>query len=158
MLERRSSHKLAWHNGQTSGFHSFVGINAAKTLGVVVLSNDVGAVEPLAYTLLTGERLPKPPGVPATPRIEVPIAADELESYIGRYRMSPAIEIIVRREADRLLVQLTGQAFTRVVAEAKDRFFYRIVNAQLTFERNEAGAVNAVVLHQNGRDLRAPRI
>jgi hypothetical protein len=32
------------------------------------------------------------------------------------------------------------------------------VEAQLDFERDAGGKVVAVVLHQNGRDLRAPRL
>jgi len=36
--------------------------------------------------------------------------------------------------------------------------FYKIVDAQLDFERNAGGKIIAVVLHQNGRDMRAPRM
>jgi hypothetical protein len=43
-------------------------------------------------------------------------------------------------------------------ASAKDRFFLKIVDAHLDFERNAAGRIVAVVLHQNGRDIRASRI
>jgi hypothetical protein len=44
-----------------------------------------------------------------------------------------------------------------VFASGGDQFFYKIVEAQLTFERNADKKVTAVVLHQNGRDMRAPR-
>src|SRR5262249_42200384 len=36
-------------------------------------------------------------------------------------------------------------------------FFYKVVDAQLHFELDPAGKAVAVVLHQNGRDVRAPR-
>lgn len=36
-------------------------------------------------------------------------------------------------------------------------FFYKVVNAQLTFEVGTDGRVTAVVLHQLGRDQRATR-
>jgi hypothetical protein len=39
----------------------------------------------------------------------------------------------------------------------KDRFEYEAVASSLTFERDVAGKVVAVVLHQNGRDMRAPK-
>ncbi len=54
--------------------------------------------------------------------------------------------------------QLTGQDAAPVYPSAKDKFFYKIVDAQLDFERDASGKVVAVVLHQFGRDLRAPRI
>jgi hypothetical protein len=42
-----------------------------------------------------------------------------------------------------------------IFASAKDKFFLKIVDAQLDFERGAGGKVVAVVLHQNGRDIRA---
>jgi serine-type D-Ala-D-Ala carboxypeptidase/endopeptidase len=63
----------------------------------------------------------------------------------------------VRAASDVLLVTLTGQPAFPVFSIAKDQFEYDIVVATLTFERHPAGKVVAVVLHQNGRDMRAPR-
>jgi hypothetical protein len=37
-------------------------------------------------------------------------------------------------------------------------FFYRVVDAQLTFERGSDGRAATVVLHQNGKDLRGIRV
>ena len=56
-----------------------------------------------------------------------------------------------------LAAQLTGQPAFPVFAVGKDRFEFDVVVAALTFERDAAGKVVAVVLHQNGRDMRAPR-
>jgi len=52
---------------------------------------------------------------------------------------------------------LTGQAAFPVYAKSKDHFFYTVVEAQLDFERDVSGKVDALVLHPNGRDRRAPR-
>ena len=52
---------------------------------------------------------------------------------------------------------LTGQSALPVFCVGKDRFEYDAVVASLTFERDPAGKIVAVVLHQNGRDARAPR-
>lgn len=57
VLERRSGHRLAWHNGQTGGYHSFVGLDPARQVGVVILANDNTEVEPLGFALITGEPL-----------------------------------------------------------------------------------------------------
>jgi serine-type D-Ala-D-Ala carboxypeptidase/endopeptidase len=40
---------------------------------------------------------------------------------------------------------------------AKDKFFYKVVDAQLDFERDASGKVVAVILHQHGQNPRAPR-
>ena len=61
-------------------------------------------------------------------------------------------------KSDHLEVQLRGQGAFPIFASGKDKFFYKVVDAQLDFERDGGGKVVAVVLHQNERDLRAPRI
>jgi hypothetical protein len=38
------------------------------------------------------------------------------------------------------------------------RFFFRVVNAQITFELASDGRVSALVLHQNGKDHRGVRL
>ncbi len=101
------------------------------------------------------------------PRTEVATAADGnssvriapalLHDYVGRYALGAGAEFAITVQHDQLYVQLTGQAAFPVYAKAKDHFFYTVVDAQLDFERDAAGKVDALVLHQNGRDLRAPR-
>ena len=80
-----------------------------------------------------------------------------LRDYVGRYALGAGAEFAVTVQHDQLYVQLTGQAAFPVYAKAKDHFFYTVVDAQLDFERNAAGKVVALVLHQNGQNLRAPR-
>jgi D-alanyl-D-alanine-carboxypeptidase/D-alanyl-D-alanine-endopeptidase len=80
-----------------------------------------------------------------------------LRDYVGRYALGEGAEFAVTVQHGQLYVQLTGQAAYPVYAKAKDHFFYTVVDAQLDFERGAAGKVVALVLHQNGKDLRAPR-
>ena len=62
----------------------------------------------------------------------------------------------MRVTGETLEAQLTGQPFFPVFPAAEDRFFYKVVDAELVFER-EKGTVTAVVLHQGGTVQRAPR-
>lgn len=84
--------------------------------------------------------------------------AKTLASYVGEYRFSPAAVFDITLTGDQLSAQLTGQPAIPVYASAKDEFFYKVVDAQLDFERDADGNVIAVVLHQNGHDIRAQRI
>lgn len=80
-----------------------------------------------------------------------------LRDYVGHYALGAGAEFAITVQHDQLYVQLTGQAAFPVYAKAKDHFFYTVVDAQLDFERDAAGKVVVLVLHQNGQDLRAPR-
>lgn len=80
-----------------------------------------------------------------------------LEKYVGRYQLVPAVSLTVTRDGSHLFVQLTGQPKFEVFGETDKAFFLKVVDAQITFEVDAAGKAVAVVLHQNGRDQRAPR-
>jgi CubicO group peptidase (beta-lactamase class C family) len=95
-----------------------------------------------------GEKPPAP--------AEISPAPGDLEACVGRYRLGPA-EFSVTHEDAKLMVQLTGQPRFQVFASARDEFFYKVVNAQLSFVRDADGKVVALILHQNGRDQRAAK-
>jgi hypothetical protein len=59
----------------------------------------------------------------------------------------------VTAEGTRLYVQIAGQPRFEVFATKVDEFFLKVVEAQISFKRNDAGAVESLMLHQNGRDI-----
>jgi hypothetical protein len=49
----RTKEGIHWHNGQTGGYHSYLGLHPASGSGVVVLSNSAtGAIDELGVKLL----------------------------------------------------------------------------------------------------------
>lgn len=104
---------------------------------------------------VTGARLP-PERAPKA-RVEVSVDPKVLAEYAGKYALGP-MTFDVRHKEGKLSVQLTGQPRFPVFAESETKFFYKVVDAQLTFVRDEAGKVTALILHQNGMDQRAERV
>ncbi len=103
------------------------------------------------------QRAPRIEGEPVVPK-EIAVDPAVLDGYVGRYQLTPEIVITITREQAKLMAQLTGQPPFEVFASGERDFFYKVVNAQLTFEVDAQGRAIAVVLHQNGRSPRAPRI
>jgi serine-type D-Ala-D-Ala carboxypeptidase/endopeptidase len=99
---------------------------------------------------LSGSELPPEPK-------QIDVDAATLGDYVGRYRFAFGV-LDVALKSDHLEAQLTGQQAFPIFASAKNEFFYKVVDAQLNFERDGDGKVVAVVLHQDGGDMRAPRI
>jgi hypothetical protein len=85
------------------------------------------------------------------------VPAATLDEYVGQYPLAPTFVIVVRREGEHLTGQATGQSAFRMWASAPDEFFLKVAEAQITFTRGADGKVNGLVLHQNGRDMRAER-
>jgi len=85
------------------------------------------------------------------------VDAKTLGEYAGVYSLGAFGDFIVTVKDGQLIAQLATQPAFQVYPSAKDKFFYKVVDAQLSFERDAAGKVIAVVLHQNGHDTRAPK-
>lgn len=153
----RSGHdrELHWHNGGTGGYRSFLGFDLESQTGVVVLSNSGDSVDDLGFHLLEPRyRLVLPPAF----RTAVEVDPAVYDDYVGRYRLNADIVFTVTRQGDRLFVQLTGQPRFEVFPESETMYFYRVVDAQVTFGRDDDGAVDHIVLHQNDMDQRADRL
>jgi CubicO group peptidase (beta-lactamase class C family) len=94
--------------------------------------------------------------VPPEPK-EIAFDAATSGDYVGKYQFNFGVLDVVLK-SDHLEAQITGQAAHPIFASGNDKFFYKVVDAQLDFDRDGGGKVIAVVLHQNGRDMLAPRI
>ena len=134
-----------WHNGGTYGYRSFVGFIPEKKEGVVILCNTFMDNDDLGSHILDS-RYP-------VVLMEKEAAVDPaiLERYVGEYEMNPTFKINVTREGPRLFVQATGQPRIEVFAKSDSEFFLKVVNAQITFEKD------GLILHQNGKDQRAKK-
>jgi serine-type D-Ala-D-Ala carboxypeptidase/endopeptidase len=80
------------------------------------------------------------------------------KNYAGRYQLAPGMIFTVTVEGNQLFIQLTGQQRLEVFPESEREFFYKVVDAQITFESDGQGPAPALILHQGGQNPRAPRI
>lgn len=151
ILLRPEGH-IVWHNGETGGYHSFAGFDAAKGIAVVVLTNTASNIDDIGIHLLDPE-FP----VASPSRAAVVVDATTLESYVGVYAVTPAFAITITHEGDALFLQATNQPKFRLYASSDSTFFLRAVAATISFQRDSAHTVTSLVLHQNGRDIPAPR-
>lgn len=147
-VQQRSADTLIWHNGQTGGYHSFVAFDPAKKAGIVLLTNHTNGNESLGFALLTGQA-PPAAVAPATP-------AESVKEFLGNYPLAPSFIIAVTAEGGQIFLQGTGQPRVSLNRIAADRYGVKDVEAEVSFERDAAGKITALILHQNGMDQRAP--
>jgi serine-type D-Ala-D-Ala carboxypeptidase/endopeptidase len=93
---------------------------------------------------------PFPPVVTLTPA--------QLGEYVGTYTANGIGSFTVTLRGDTLDVRLTGQPAAPIFPSAKDRFFYKIVEAQITFNRDAAGKLTSLTLYQNGQNVTAVKV
>ncbi len=87
----------------------------------------------------------------------VELSRDSLAAYIGEYPINPSVKFTIRLGDENLEAMLTGQPFFPIFPKGDDRFFYKVVDAEIQFERDEEGNVDALVLYQGGIEQRAEK-
>ena len=142
---------VIWHNGGTGGYHTFIGFDPRRKIGVVVLSNDASSIDDIGFHILN----PTSPLVSV--RVAIAVPAESLDAYVGTYQLAPTFALTIQKNSTGLVAQATGQGSFPIFPSAKDEFFFRVVDAQISFVRDSTGKVGSLVLHQGGRDMRAPK-
>lgn len=143
---------LYWHNGATGGYSSFLGFNKKTKRGIVVLTNSNNKIDDIGLHFLDRD-------FPLKEIKEVVKVKDKvLNSYVGQYQLTPQLQFDISKENLQLHVQLTGQPAFEIYPESESKFFLRVVEAQISFNKNEEGEVESLTLHQGGRDQVAKKV
>jgi serine-type D-Ala-D-Ala carboxypeptidase/endopeptidase len=157
VIDTRGGSEIIWKNGGTGGYRTFIGYSPRTGVGVVALSNasTESGTDDIGLHLLDARF---PLQVPEGSARESTVSAKVLDGYVGHYEMAPTVVFSVTREGDQLFVQITGQPRSAVYSKTEKDFFYKIVDAQISFQTDAQGQTIGLVLHQNGRDQTAKRI
>jgi CubicO group peptidase (beta-lactamase class C family) len=156
-IHKRFGTEIIWHNGGTGGYRTFTGFDPKKRAGVVVLSNSGVGQDDIGLHILESQfTLQK--FAPAKSRTEIKVDPKVLETYVGEYQIAPNVKITVTREDDKLFGQPTDQPRLQLFAETESEFFLKVVDAQVTFVKDDKGQVTQLLLHQGGQRLSAKKI
>ena len=89
---------------------------------------------------------------------EISVDPSVLDGYVGSYKAGDRVVLTVIRHGQQLAAQLTGQPEAPIFPENATEFFYKIVDAQITFVPDAQGQASSLVLHQNGHNITMPRV
>lgn len=95
-----------------------------------------------------------PAPAPSYPPV-VALDAATLDSYVGTYVTAAGEAFTIARNAGGITIQLTGQPVFPLFASAKDRFYLKVVPAQIEFVRDDNGHVTGMMLHRSGQNVPA---
>lgn len=146
------SRKLVEHGGNVGGYSSLLAYYPDDQLTIVVLGNYGEQVVSkisdelarLALGVAPAHRLAK-----VDPRLYAGLE--------GRYQLESRVFAITTK-GGRLFAQLAGQKQLEIFPESEYRYFFKAVDAVLTFEKDAAGNIVAITLDQEGSKFRAQRL
>lgn len=144
--------RVLWHAGQTGGYRAMAAFDPQAGFGVVLLTNSHEDVEQLAMHTMRPQRVPL-----NDVRNTATVTADQLADYHGHYQFPDGNIMVISGKNKRLYAKLGGQQPFEIFPESKRRFYYKVVQAKISFEPAQ-GSVDALVLHQGGRNRRFKRM
>jgi CubicO group peptidase (beta-lactamase class C family) len=161
MSDFRGVRQIA-HGGGLHGFLSQLAWFPEHDMTVVVLGNSspptpgmnpAGLMQGIAEIALWEE-------MDARESIAVDTAVDAATyaDYAGRYSYPQSAILTVTIDDGSLFAQLSGQPKMEIFPKSDTEFFWKVVDARVTFFRDAEGAVSHVLHSQGGREFEAPRM
>jgi len=98
------------------------------------------------------------PPIDEGPGLQVTVDPAQFDGLAGHYKSGPRSVLTIAREGNRLFARSTGQPKFELFAKSNIEFFFRSLDAQVTFSTDATGHSTHLVLHQSGREISAPRI
>jgi CubicO group peptidase (beta-lactamase class C family) len=145
------------HGGGINGFSTMIIRLPDENVTSLVLSNVQQAQTSRIARDLLAILFGQPYQVPVV-RTVAKVDPKLYDAYVGQYQLAPTFILTVTREGDRLMTQATGQGKLELVPESDTKFFLKVVDAQITFVKDDSGKVTHLILHQGGRDQKATRM
>jgi hypothetical protein len=145
------------HGGVNEGFVSiFVAYEKSGEGAVVMTNSDTGGTlgDEIMHSIATEYAWPD-----YHPIYRTVVAVDPkiLTQYAGTYTLGPNFDLVITDEKDQLMAQATGQDKAPIYPESETMFFPVVVDAKIEFVKDAQGKVTSLILHQGGRDMKAPR-
>ena len=159
-----------FHTGHGTGAQNYAVVFRDRGIGIVLLSNSDNfegvASEVVAAGI--GDRyspfdwLGYEPFDPAKPRmvprrrIAIPVSADRIAPYAGKYRLSVGnAPFFLKAEGAHLWASDDGQSWDEVFAESQTLFFFKGRSVTLKFVRGTDGRVSRIDIDSDGTKLTA---
>ncbi len=157
--------KLDWlptvgHNGGLQGYSSCVMWFPDQKATIVVLTNALPSPpgkSPSEILALAARSAFSDEMAANTPKADTTINPATYPDYVGHYDYKTGIQEVTT-ENGHLYAQLTGQSKFEIFPSGRDSFFFKVVAAEMDFDRDASGVVNAVTHTQNGMTFTAPKI
>ena len=96
--------------------------------------------------------------MPPAERESIDLPVETLNEYVGDYELQPGFNIKISVKDGKLFAFPTGQAEVELYAKEKDKFFLKVVVADIQFNRDSNGHVESLTLFQGGQEIPGKKV
>lgn len=131
---------IIYHPGAIDGFTSYISryIDENYTI-IIAINKDNYNYDSIAETLL--RILNKKHYQMPSEFFEIQLDSKTLQKYIGLYEHVSGDNISIIENEDQLYAKLPGQGKVEIFPMSETEFFYKIIEAYITFEKNDSGEI-----------------
>jgi CubicO group peptidase (beta-lactamase class C family) len=150
-------HQYFQHQGGNEGYRcSLVAFEDGD--GAVLMTNSDNGIMLINQVIGTIAHEYGWPDLQPTMHTIAKIDPKSFDALVGSYQIGPGFILTFTREGGRFLSQATHQGKIEIFAESENQYFSKDVGAVMTFQKDAAGHVNEVILHQGNRDMHGSRL
>jgi len=149
--------KQIQHGGGINGFATEILRYPAERVCAIVLCNVLPQDPAQVAHDLAAIALGEPYEMPKARKM-AKVDPKIFDAYAGRYQLGPKAIATFSREGDRFMTQLTGQPKFEVFPESETTFFLKVVDATITFVKDDKGKVTHVNIKQGSRETKGRRL
>lgn len=149
------------HSGGLHGFISYLARVPDENLTVVALTNTTPTMDGLMPGQIAtdfGEYAIWEKLDPQKSYSTKAVDPAKLNDYIGRYDYGNSMVMVVTVEDNKLFAKLTDQPKFELFADGDDVFFWKVVEANIKFIRNEAGDITYGIHSQGGQEMEVAKL
>jgi CubicO group peptidase (beta-lactamase class C family) len=150
-VDDRLGKKAVLHAGDTDGFVTMFTRYPDDDVSIIILANLENVIIDKISEDLASVVFGKPYELPKRAATGEEIYRN-YSDYTGKYQLKPSVVMTITRKDNNLFCQATGQEKLQLNPESETVFFFREVDAKVTFIRDDDRKVVKLILHQAGRD------
>ena len=90
---------------------------------------------------------------PPAAKESISLDASVIKDYEGTFELQPGFDIVISAKENQLFAQATGQPEFEIFGESEDKFFLKVVTADIVFNRDEKGNIKSLTLNQGGQQM-----
>jgi len=163
MIAKHRRIPIVSHGGGVAGWTAESAYYPDQRCSVIVLTNAMPPApdltpQPIARAIANRILEDALKSVPP-PQVDKTIQPKTFPEYIGKYNFADVQAVMeITVDKDRIFATISGQPAMEILPMAKDQFFWKDVDAEVSFARNEKGEITSALHSHEGITIFAPKI
>lgn len=157
MVTKYKDHKKFYHGGGIEGFNTVINRFTDDELCIIILKNvdnyQLFNPNKMATAIMFDEKFDLP-----VEHKMITLDKSVYKKLVGDYELEPGFILSITTDGNSVFAQATGQDKNEIYPEAESRYFLKVVDAQLEFNKDDKGNISSVTLLQGGAKMPGKKI